>query len=113
MSSKLLWPLALILFSTLATANEQALSNSLASGLTVDWAYDCDSIVENVTSASERRLNSNGYSIVQITNRKTLLQSETEVDCKGDALTNRGSNVGVEYGAYLDSEGDWIFYWKL
>lgn len=113
MFAKICWALMLLLVSVPVMADEEARTKSLSGELTVDWDHDCDSIVDTVTEVSEERLDANGYSLVQIRDRETVLQSETEVDCSGVALTDRGKNVPISYGAYVDSESDWLFYWEI
>lgn len=89
------------------------LINKLEKSLEIDYQYTCDSILETIITTSEKRLNNNNYSIVQILNRKQISISESDVQCLGTAITNNGKTVGLEYGAFKDSQNDWLIQWKI
>jgi hypothetical protein len=101
----------LVVFTEVGMASP--LLNKLENSLEIDYQYTCDSIVETIINTSEKRLRNINYSIVQILNRKKISISESDVECLGTAITNNGKTVGLEYGAFKDSQNDWLIQWKL
>jgi hypothetical protein len=94
-------------------ADEEATMRLARERLVLSKPYNCDSLVDDVKDTSEDRMNLNGYSIVQILDRKTVAQSPREVRCEGTGVRSDSHEVAIDYGAYIDAEGAWMLSYSV
>ena len=92
-------------------ANETWLQESISNEVEIDYERTCENIINVIRTDTRKRLSPNNkyLSIEQIYNRKTISISEDKVECSGYALLSNGTRRRINYGAYIDNEGDIIF----
>lgn len=105
----------LIIFPMSTISSENWLKDSISDEVEIDYERTCDSIIEVIRAETRNRLSpNNSYaSIEQIYKRKTISISEEKVECTGYALLSNGRERRIEYGAFIDDEGDIIFQTSL
>lgn len=72
---------------------------------------DCPSLVEEIREDSRLRISVNGFSIEQIYEIKEIYMDGERVDCEGTALKSNSERQSIQYGSYIDENGDRIIYY--
>lgn len=102
-----------IALSSLSFA-DQWLDEEIADSVEIDYDIDCDSLVQEVRSASRERMlaNPGQVSVEQIYKRETLKLTDDKVECLGEAMLSDSSRIMINYGSYIDELGDRIIHYK-
>lgn len=109
----------ILLFSLVWQLNTQSLADEeitlrlAKEHLVMSKPFNCDVLVNEVSATSEKRMMLHSYYVIQILDRRVISQSVSDVRCSGTAVLSDSAKVAIDYGAYVDREGDWILSYSL
>ena len=97
-----------------ATAGADWMESQISQKTEVKYERDCDSLVNNIRADTRARMNksNSNASIEQVYDRETIEIADDSVICRGIALLSNGLESSIEYGAYIDKQGDVILHYK-